>query len=56
MTSSRKGALEWEYLAAFILVLIILVLLLLFSTEMRDTILARTKDLLQKLVQGTGLR
>jgi len=36
---NKKGELAWEYIAAIILALIVLVVILIFSTSLRDTII-----------------
>ena len=44
MGISKKGKMEWEYLAAIVLVLLIIVVMILYSGNMKNLIISKGGD------------
>ena len=48
----KKGVMEWEYLAAILLVLIVVFVILLFMGYVKGTIAERAKEFIKNLLGG----
>jgi hypothetical protein len=48
--SSRKGAITWEYIAAFILGLMVILVILIFMSSLKEKILEGIVTLGEKLI------
>jgi len=51
---NKKGKLEWEYLAAIVLVLLIVVVMILFSDGIKNLIMEKGAEFFGNLLPGIG--
>lgn len=47
---NKKGKLEWEYLAAIALILLVIVIMMLFSETIKTTIMEKGREFMDKII------